>query len=139
MIDKSVKNRLVYTKTKKVYEIHYDVETYFSRYINGVKDTKIDMGGGNNTANVTMDRPSSTIGGSGTNEITYNEKWQIDKLIDVRDEVILQKKTSRKGNALGILSVCLAPLAVIAAPVAPAFAIRAGAAAIATGTTRLCE
>lgn len=100
LIDYNCKKSFFKKKQTWVYEEHYDVETIFSRYVNGVKNSSIDMGGGTNTADVTLGS-GSTIGGSGTNNITYNEEWQMDESLGHRDEVQLRtvtKKNTRWGN-----------------------------------------
>lgn len=127
LIDHRVSKGFWRTKQKWVYEEHYDVETIFSRYINGVKNTNIDMGGGTNTANVTLDK-SSKIGGSGTNKITYNEKWQIDESLGHRDETKLRtrRKTSTRWDHIALTAIGVAAIidpvttTAIAAPAAPA-------------------
>lgn len=96
LIDTRKKRHTFKTTYTYVYENHYDVETIFSRYINGVQNTNIDMGSGSNTANVTMGKGSKISGSGGTNDITYNKKWQIDESLGHRDEVkITQKKKSK--------------------------------------------
>ncbi len=130
LIDYNCKTMFFRKRQTWTYEEHYDVETIFSRYINGVKNTKIDMGGGNNSANVTLGE-GSTIGGSGNNDIKYNEKWQIDKSQGHRDEVkirVEKKSNTRWGN------VAIAAAAVGAAVVG-GIAIAGAASGTAAGGT----
>lgn len=146
LIDYKCQKSFFKKKQTWVYEEHYDVETIFSRYINGVQNTNIDMGDGYNTANVTMGS-GSQIGGSGTNDITYNEKWQIDESLGHRDEVKLRtdtKKNTRWGNvALAVVGATAAVACVAFAPTigaaitsgasATGGAISSGAAAVGSG------
>lgn len=97
LIDTNVRKHTFKTKITNVYENHYDVETTFSRYINGVKNTNIDLGEGTNTANVTLHETSS-IEGTENDTIVKNDKWQIDNLVNIRDEGKLSYTTRKKTN-----------------------------------------
>ena len=118
VIDVKVDASMFRTKTTTVYENHFDVYSYFSRYIDGVKNTTTDMGTGKDKANVTLGEGSS-ISVDKTNAVSddtiiKNQKWQIDELTGVRDEVKITYETKKSTNwksiamlgAAVIIAVC---------------------------------
>ena len=89
LIDYSCKKSTFKQKRTWVYEDVYYVETYFSRYINGLKNVNIDMGDGKNTASLTLDKDSATVVSNGVDVI--NQKQIIPENNDETDtEVILK-------------------------------------------------
>lgn len=125
LIDKYRKtsNHFFYTKirTYSVYEQHYDVETIKSKYVN-MKGTTIDMGTGNDTANVTVGDNSSIKNSGSSKNINKTSKYSIDESLGHKDkcEIITEKKVTRKANLLAILGLGIGGLlAVVAAPAVP--------------------
>lgn len=108
------------SKTKTwVFEEHYNVETFFSQYINGVQNCNIDMGSGKNTGNITLGA-NSTVKSNGTNitkstdDVTINEKWQIDTSLGTRDETKLRTEQKTSSRAGGIFVAAVAAVAAVA-------------------------
>ena len=142
-IDYKVQKSLM-SKTKTwVFEEHYNVETFFSQYINGVQNCNIDMGSGKNTGNITLGA-NSTVKSNGTNitkstdDVTINEKWQIDTSLGTRDETKLRTEQKTSSRAGGIFVAAAAAVVAVVATIATAGA--AGAAiggALASGASAL--
>ena len=103
-IDGYTKRNFFQEKKIRTYENTYSVETILNRYINGVQQTTIDMGKGNNTANLTMGSGSKILQtqkdpndkDTTTNIITYNKPWQIQESLGTRTEVKTETTTSKK-------------------------------------------
>ena len=100
-IDYIVKKSLMSKSRTWVYEDTYQVDTYFSRYVNGLKNVNIDLGGGSNTANLTIDKATSSVIDNGkevigrnalgqltskSENVKLNEDYSYDTLLDSRKE-----------------------------------------------------
>lgn len=111
-----------------VYEDTYDVYTIFYRYINGLKNVNIDMGGGVNTASLTVDKETANIIDNGksvlskdrygnikqnetTGNITFNKNDSLDTVLDKRNETKLDVKTKSNTRWGGVFVAAAAAVA----------------------------
>ena len=130
-IDYKVKKSLMKKTKTWVYEEHYNVKTFFSQYINGVANCNIDMGSGENTGNITLGQ-NSTVKSNGetinktNDDVKINKQWQIDTLLDTRDETKLRTEQKTSTRAGGVIVAAAA--AVIATVATFGAAAAAGAA-----------
>ena len=135
------------------YEDVYDVETIFSRYINGLKNVNIDMGAGNNTANLTIDTKTSKVISNGkdvlnttntetqnTDEnIQINDDWSLDTSLGNRKECELRTEVKTNTRVGGVFVAAVAAVAAVVLTVVscgtlgPAFAAAFSSAAGAVG------
>ncbi len=120
-IDYICKKSLMSKSQTWVYEDTYDVYTIFSRYINGLKNVNIDMGGGENTASLTVDKASSNIVDNGkkvnlsNSNIKFNEDDSLDTVLDKRNETKLDVKTKSNTRWGGVfVAAAIATIATIA-------------------------
>ena len=133
-----------------VFEDTYQVDTYFSRYVNGLKNVNIDLGGGSNTANLTIDKATSKVIDNGkvvvgknalvnkSDNIKLNEDYSYDTLLDSRKETRLDshtKSNTRWGGVFIGAVVAIAAIIVTWGAAAPAVAAAFGSAAAACGAT----
>lgn len=129
VIDVQKKKSFCSAKTTTFYEQHYDVETIFSRYINGVENTTIDMGDGKDTANVTLGQGSSikstTTNGIDDDIIIQNEKWQIDESLGHRDEVKIVSSTKKSSGWKAITELVVGALLLVGSVIVGTFCIPA--------------
>jgi len=124
-----IKQKSLMSKTQTwVYEDTYQVDTYFSRYVNGLKNVNIDLGGGSNTANLTIDKKTSSVIDNGkevigrnalgqltskSENVKLNKDYSYDTLLDSRKETRLDSHTKSNTRWGGVFVAAAAAVAAV--------------------------
>ena len=127
-IDYIVQKSLMSKSQTWVYEDTYQVDTYFSRYVNGLKNVNIDLGGGSNTANLTIDKKTSSVIDNGkevigrnalgqltskSENVKLNKDYSYDTLLDSRKETRLDSHTKSNTRWGGVFVAAAAAVAAV--------------------------
>lgn len=79
------------------YENHYNVDTILSKHVN-MQNTTIDLGSGNNKADVTLGDNSKIEPKNDNDDIRISQKYTYDENIGSRDEVKIETHTTKKSG-----------------------------------------